>query len=77
MTIEEIKAIKRLEFILEDKRQCIGSEQNFKAIETVLKLVYRQQDEIEEQRLKENVISVVQINKKVLHPKMNFKKMEE
>ncbi len=77
MTIEEIKAIKRLEFILEDKRQCIGSEKNFKAIETVLKLVYRQQDEIEEQRLKENVISVVQINKKVLHPKMNFKKMEE
>ena len=48
MTIEEIKAIKRLEFILEDKRQCIGSEQNFKAIETVLKLVDKQQKEIEE-----------------------------
>lgn len=39
--------------------------------------IKEQQREIEELRIKENVISVVQINKKVLHPKMNYKKMEE
>ena len=47
MTLEEFKATIRLEFILEDKRQCIGSEKNFKAIETVLKLIDKQEKEIE------------------------------
>lgn len=60
MSEEDIKAIKRLEFILEDKRQCIGSEKNFKAIETVLKLIDKQEKEIEELK---KVIKMVEIYK--------------